>query len=78
MSKKADSIDFIFTVEKVQTMAAGHPRITIDLQEDAIAQMAMLAECQRQGIVLSVEAIEVDPNLVTKGNGNKLKDLLNS
>jgi hypothetical protein len=32
-------------------------RVTLDLPEDAIPQMAMLAECQRQGVALEFVAV---------------------
>jgi hypothetical protein len=54
-------IRFQATVYKVQTMASDNGvRVTLDLPESAIPQMAMLAECKRQGIVLVFEAKEDD------------------
>ena len=50
-------IEFIAEVYKVQTLATDSGvRITLDLPETAIPQMAMLAEAKRQGIVLKVTA----------------------
>ena len=51
-----EPIEFIAEVYKVQTISDGGVRVTLDLPETAIPQMAMLAECQRQGICLDVEA----------------------
>jgi len=51
-----NTIRFQATVYKVQTLVDGSVRITLDLPESAIPQMAQLAECQRWGAVLSVEA----------------------
>lgn len=54
-------IDFTAVVYKVQTLASdGGVRVTLDLPETAIPQMAMLAECQRNGIVLRIEATEAE------------------
>ena len=52
----ADAIAFHATVYKVQTLADGGVRVYLDLPETAIMQMAQLAECQRFGVVLDVEA----------------------
>jgi len=50
-------IRFSAIVYKVQTLATDMGiRVTLDLPEDAIPQMAMLAECKRQGIPLIFEA----------------------
>ena len=43
-------------VQKVQTLADGGIRVTLDLPETEIAQMAMLAECKRMGMYLVFEA----------------------
>lgn len=51
-----DPIAFHATVYKVQTLADGGVRVYLDLPETAIMQMAQLAECQRFGVVLDVEA----------------------
>jgi hypothetical protein len=43
-------------------MATDHGvRVTLDLPEDAIPQMAMLAECKREGIPLTFEAKLSEP-----------------
>lgn len=46
--------EIVFTaiVFKVQTLIDNGVRVTLDLPEDAIPQMAMLAETRRQGIPL--------------------------
>lgn len=48
----ADCIEFQAAVSQVRTLADGGIRVVLDLPEDAIPQMAMLAECKRQGIYL--------------------------
>lgn len=53
-------ITFTASVYKVQTLVDGAVRVTLDLPETAIPQMAMLAECQREGIVLLFEASEAE------------------
>jgi hypothetical protein len=57
----ADALIFVATVEKVQTMQDGAIRLTLDLPETAISEMAALAECRRQGMVLRFEATEAEP-----------------
>ncbi len=52
------NIKFVAEVIKVETMMDGSVRVKFGLPETAIPQMAMLAECQRQGIPLQIEAKE--------------------
>ena len=49
-----EAIEFIAAVYKVQTLVDGGVRVTLDLPETAIMQMAQLAECQRFGVLLEV------------------------
>ncbi len=57
-------IVFTAAVYKVQTLIDGGVRVTLDLPEDAIPQMAMLAEARREGIPLVFRAgIEGEPQL---------------
>lgn len=49
-------IRFEAIVYKVQTLADGGVRVTLDLPETAIPQMAMLAETKRDGIPLMFTA----------------------
>lgn len=59
-------IVFTATVYKVQTLAGEMGvRVTLDLPEDAIPQMAMLAETKREGIPLVFRAsvAEDEPQL---------------
>ena len=51
-------IQFPAEVQKVQTLADGGIRVTLDLPETEIPAMAMLAECKRQGIYLVFVAKE--------------------
>ena len=55
------SIKFSAEIIRINTMADGAIRVSLDLPEDKIPQMAMLAECKRQGIYLHFEAREYDP-----------------
>ena len=48
-------IRFDAIVNKVQTLADGGVRLTLDLGENAIPQMAMLAQTKVDGIVLDVQ-----------------------
>jgi hypothetical protein len=60
--KKQDevsTITFPAVVYKVQTLVDSGVRVTLDLPETAIMQMAQLAECQRQGVTLDV-ACKID------------------
>lgn len=54
-------IRFPAAVHKLQTLVDGGIRVTLDLPETAIPQMAMLAECKRAGLPLIFNA-EVDKN----------------
>jgi hypothetical protein len=49
-------IKFAATVYKVQTLVDGGVRLTLDMPETCIMQMAQLAECQRFGVVLEFVA----------------------
>lgn len=51
-----ETINFWATVARVQTLADGGLRVTLDLPEDAIMQVAQLMECKRVGMVLNFEA----------------------
>jgi len=51
-----DPIKFTAAVAKVQSLADGGLRVTLDLPEDAIMQAAQLMECKRWGAVLEVTA----------------------
>ena len=53
----SDVINFHATVQKVQTLADGGVRLTLDLPESAIMQAAQLMECKRHGAVLQVGAV---------------------
>ena len=56
----SDTIEFIAEVNKVQTLVDNGIRLTLDLPEDAILQMAKLVECKRFGVVLKIVATPVD------------------
>ena len=49
-------IKFDAIVYKVQTLSDGGIRLTLDMPETAIPQMAMLAETKREGIPLEFTA----------------------
>ena len=50
----ADPITFQATVAKVQTLADGGLRVTLDLPESAIMAAAELMACKREEAVLKV------------------------
>jgi hypothetical protein len=55
-----EKIIFSAAVYKLQTLVDGGIRLTLDLPETAIPEMAMLAEVKRQGIALVFEAMADD------------------
>ena len=69
-----NAITFPATVYKVQTLVDNGVRITLDLPEDCIPQMAQLAEANRQGIplifVATIES-ESEPQLRRKGGRDR-------
>lgn len=60
------AIVFVGSVYKVQTLVDNGIRLTLDLPETAIPQMALLAECQREGMALRFEATEAENNQENK------------
>ena len=62
-------ITFPATVYKVQTLIDGGVRVTLDLPEDCIPQMAMLAETKREGIPLIFTAKADEPESREKSDG---------
>lgn len=66
----AEAIMFAAIVYKVQTLTDHGIRITLDLPETCIPQMAMLAEVQREGIPLIFTAkADVPQNRNKSGSG---------
>ena len=61
----SDPITFPAQIVKVQTLADGGLRITLDLPETAILAAAHLMECKRQGIPGDVSFV---PNLAKPGD----------
>jgi len=51
-------IDFRAEVAKVQTLVDGGVRLTLDMEESAVALMGVLAQCQQNGIILQITAKE--------------------
>jgi hypothetical protein len=64
-----DTIKFQAIVYKVQTLTDMGIRVTLDLPEDSIPQMAMLAETKRQGIPLIFTAKAEPQNRKKLGDG---------
>jgi len=56
MVMEENAIEFWATVAQVRTMADGGLRVVLDLPESAIAEVAQLMECKRQGVVLDMTA----------------------
>ncbi|MCP5019885.1 MAG: hypothetical protein GY938_32060 [Ketobacter sp.] len=67
------SIEFEFTVEKVQTMADGAIRLTLDMPETAVLQMSQFVECKRVGVAMSGEAVPIKSEK-KKEYGGRLKN----
>lgn len=59
-----ETIKFDAVVNKLQTLADGGIRVSLDLPETSIPQMAMLAETKRQGVPLSFEATASTSGLI--------------
>lgn len=62
--------DFPGAVARIQTMADGSPRITIDCPETVNKYLSLLAECQANGTYLHIvlyDADEFDTALKTGG-----------
>jgi len=55
----SNSIECDAVVYKVSTLADHGIRISLDLPETATMQMAMFAECQRMGVILSVKCTPI-------------------
>lgn len=53
-----NAITFEAEVKKVQTITDGGIRLTLDLPESGRRVMADLAECQQNGVILTIEAIK--------------------
>jgi len=67
-------ITFVAEVAKVQTLADGGIRLTLDLGESDTMQMAQLAMCQQFGVLLSVICkTEGKQNYATLPEGRKRK-----
>ena len=58
MAKNTSKVEFPAAVYKVQTLADGGIRVTLDLPETEIDALARLAICQRDGVYLKVTAEE--------------------
>jgi len=70
-----EPIEFVAQVARVQTLADGGLRFTLDAGEGAVMQAAELMTCKRFGIVLKVtcEAAEVDGDGDDTRDSSKLK-----
>jgi len=64
-----NEIVFIASVYKVSTLVDGGVRVTLDLSEDSVMQMAQLAECQRFGQILTVTCTFVNETIQKVNNG---------
>lgn len=68
-----DPIKFQATIAKVQTLADGGIRVTLDLPETAILQAAHLMEVRRQMAVVDASLTPVIPTLETDNAGKASK-----
>jgi hypothetical protein len=68
---KPNYLEFIASVYKVQTLVDNGIRVYLDLSENNTMQMAMLAECQRMGVVLQIEARPIVQSDVPGADGKK-------
>lgn len=69
----SEKIVFPASVYKVQTLTDNGIRLTLDLPETAIPQMAMLAECRRDGIPLMFTAMVDSPQNRKKAGSGKTR-----
>lgn len=60
-----DKIEFYAAVQKVQTLVDGGIRVTLDLPESAVVQMAELAACKIHETVVDVTCV---PRSMGDGN----------
>lgn len=58
-----NKISFDFVVARVQSLADGSPRITIDLREQDVNIAAMLWEAKNAGLILHAEVSASNDNL---------------
>ena len=56
----SEALVFLASVEKVQTMTDGAIRVYLDLAETELGAMAALAAARVKGVVLRIEAREVE------------------
>lgn len=73
-SKSDNVIEFIASVYKVQTLVDGGIRIALDLPETDLLAMAMLAECQIRGKVISATCmvLNYETEKIAKGSGSEM------
>ena len=69
----SEPIKCLAVVYKVQTLTDHGIRISLDLPETAIMQMAMFAECQRMQVLLDVQCTPQDLTKSTDGTPNDKK-----
>jgi hypothetical protein len=62
-NKTVNVIKFPATVAQIKTLVDGGIRVTFDVGEDSIMQVAQLLECKREMIPLAVE-VRADPGAV--------------
>lgn len=61
----SDSIRFKAVVNKVQTLADGGLRLTLDLSESEIKTATAMMECKQRGAVLEVAAVPIEAKKVS-------------
>jgi ribonucleotide reductase alpha subunit len=52
MAAKQEQIEVIAAVAKIQTLVDGGLRVTLDLPESAIVEVAWLMACKRDGVAV--------------------------
>lgn len=66
MGRDDDPIEFVATVEKVQTMVDGAIRVYLDLPETALEAMARLVACKVKGEALHILASPITDDDIGK------------
>jgi hypothetical protein len=65
------TIEFVASVNKVQTMVDGGLRVVLDFDESSVMQAAQLIECKRFGVALNINAVPIS---LTELDGETKKD----
>lgn len=74
MARVSEPICVVLEVARVQTLADGGIRLTLDAPETAIMQAAMLMECKRVGLPLEAVFMPVELDKVEKEERSQIEN----